>query len=64
MMQGAYSPGSLVRARGRDWIVLLSQNDGVLRLRICPLELLLRKKVSHALLPSLYQFENSREAPT
>jgi superfamily II DNA or RNA helicase len=32
-MQGAFSPGSLVRARGRDWIVLPQQDDGVLRLR-------------------------------
>ena len=32
-MQSGFSPGSLVRARGRDWIVLPSQDDGVLRLR-------------------------------
>jgi hypothetical protein len=33
MMQSGFSPGSLVRARGRDWIVLPSHDDGVLRLR-------------------------------
>ena len=32
-MQSGFSPGSLVRARGRDWIVLPSHGDGVLRLR-------------------------------
>jgi SNF2 family DNA or RNA helicase len=32
-MEGGFSPGSLVRTRGRDWIVLPTQNEGVLRLR-------------------------------
>jgi len=32
-MHSGFSPGSLVRARGRDWIVLPSHGDGVLRLR-------------------------------
>jgi len=33
MMPSGFAPGSLVRARGRDWIVLPSHDDGVLRLR-------------------------------
>ncbi len=32
-MRGGFAPGSLVRVRGRDWIVLPSQNAEVLRLR-------------------------------
>lgn len=29
----SFPPGSLVRARGRDWVALPSDMDGVLRLR-------------------------------
>jgi hypothetical protein len=32
-MQSGSSPGSLVRARGRDWIVLPNREPGLLRLR-------------------------------
>lgn len=32
-MQSGYTPGSLVRAWGRDWIVLPSRDAGLLRLR-------------------------------
>ena len=32
-MSSSYSPGALVRTRGRDWVVLPSEQDGVLRLR-------------------------------
>jgi SNF2 family DNA or RNA helicase len=32
-MQGGFSPGSLVRARGRDWIVLPAREPSVLHLR-------------------------------
>jgi hypothetical protein len=32
-LAGAFLPGSLVRARGRDWIVLPNRQDSVLRLR-------------------------------
>lgn len=30
---GQYQPGALVRARGRDWVVMLPDEDDVLRLR-------------------------------
>jgi hypothetical protein len=33
VVQGAFSPGSLVRARGRDWIVLPGREPSVLHLR-------------------------------
>ena len=33
MAKTEYFPGSLVRARGRDWIVLPNEEPGVLRLR-------------------------------
>jgi hypothetical protein len=32
-MQSGFSPGSLVRARGRDWIVLPAREPSVLHLR-------------------------------
>lgn len=32
-LHGGFTPGSLVRARGRDWIVLPSREAGLLRLR-------------------------------
>ena len=32
-MQSSFSPGSLVRARGRDWIVLPGHEPSVLHLR-------------------------------
>src|ERR1700693_4003954 len=32
-MATSYSPGALVNARGRDWVVLPVEEDGVVRLR-------------------------------